>query len=131
MGFKKKGSHKTQQTKKDAKSHSMVKINPFMHSEIHSKISEDNVHSHSSMSLEGYEMVLNLKESLRDFEALVPERSTSIRLPTLSDNLRLQKSGPKKPLQEERAQLFSSQSFNDINDVPNTLESLQRLRRKT
>lgn len=98
MGFKKKGSHKTQQTKKDAKSHSMVKINPFTHSEIHSKISEDNVHSHSSMSLEGYEMVLNLKESLRDFEALVPERSTSIRLPTLSDNLRLQKSGSKKPL---------------------------------
>ena len=99
----------------------MVKINPFMHSDIHSKISEDNAHSHSSksdsqnrrhrecnMSLEGYEMVLNLKESLRDSEALLPERSTSIRLPTMSDNLRLQKSGSKKPLQEERAQLFSS-----------------------
>jgi hypothetical protein len=45
---------------------------------------------------------------LRYSEALLPERSTSIRLPTMSDNLRLQKSGSKKPLQEERAQLFSS-----------------------
>jgi hypothetical protein len=108
-GFKKKaGSNKTQQTKKGApKSHSMVKVNPFMHSDIHSKISEDNINSHSSMSLEGYEMVLNLKESLRDFEALIPEKSPLIRLHNLNDNFRWQKSNSKKHLQDER-QLLSS-----------------------
>jgi hypothetical protein len=58
---------------------SMMNINPFIPSDIHSKISYDNIKSHSSMSRDGHEVVFTMKESLRDLDAhhgnFTPERS--------------------------------------------------------
>jgi hypothetical protein len=69
-GMKKK-SNKTHNTKKGGMQNndSMMNINPFVPSDIHSKISYDNIKSHSSMSREGHEMVSNMKEFLRDLDA--------------------------------------------------------------
>lgn len=76
-GIKKK-SNKTHQNKKEILNNdSMMNINPFAPSDIHSKISYDNIKSHSSMSKDGQEVVFTMKESLRDLDAfnLTPERS--------------------------------------------------------
>jgi hypothetical protein len=57
----------------------MMNINPFVPSDIHSKISYDNINkSHSSMSREGHEMVSNMKEFLRDLDAfnLTPDKQS-------------------------------------------------------
>lgn len=58
---------------------SMMNINPFVPSDIHSKISYDNIKSHSSMSRDGQEVVFTMKESLRDLDAftnpLTPQHS--------------------------------------------------------
>ena len=65
----KKKSTKTHQHKKEMLNNdSMMNINPFMPSDIHSKISYDNIKSHSSMSRDGREVVFTMKESLRDLD---------------------------------------------------------------
>jgi hypothetical protein len=76
----KKKSTKTHQNKKEMLNNdSMMNINPFVPSDIHSKISYDNIKSHSSMSRDGHEVVFTMKESLRDLDAafnlLTPQRS--------------------------------------------------------
>lgn len=56
---------------------SMMNINPFVPSEIHSKMSYDNLKSHSSFSKDEKEIVFTMKESLRDLDAfnLSPEKT--------------------------------------------------------
>jgi hypothetical protein len=79
----KKKSMKTHQNKKEMHNNdSMMNINPFVPSDIHSKISYDNIKSHSSMSRDGHEVVFTMKESLRDFDAynnsnFTPERAAN------------------------------------------------------
>jgi hypothetical protein len=59
---------------------SMMNINPFVPSEINSKMSNYNLKSHSSFSKEGHEIVFTMKESLRDLDSfnLSPEKTTPI-----------------------------------------------------
>lgn len=56
---------------------SMMNINPFVPSELNSKMSYDNLTSHSSFSKEGREIVFTMKESLRDLDSfnLSPEKT--------------------------------------------------------
>lgn len=80
-GMKKK-QNKTHNNKKGGMQNndSMMNINPFVPSDIHSKISYDNINkSHSSMSREGQEMVSNMKEFLRDLDGfnLTPDKQSS------------------------------------------------------
>ena len=86
----KKKSNKTHQNKKEIlKNDSMVNINPFVASDFHSKISYENMKSHSSMSREGQEVVFTMKESLRDFDVfnnLTSERSPPILLQNYNDH---------------------------------------------
>jgi len=58
----------------------MMNINPFVPSDLHSKISYDNFKSHSSMSKDGHEFVFRMKESLRDLDSfnLSPEKTPII-----------------------------------------------------
>ena len=76
----KKKSNKTHNTKKGGmhNNDSMMNINPFVPSDIHSKISYDNIKSHSSMSREGQEMVSNMKEFLRDLDGfnMTPDKQS-------------------------------------------------------
>ena len=79
-GMKKKAMKMHQNKKEILNNDSMMNINPFAPSDIHSKISYDNIKSHSSMSRDGHEVVFTMKESLRDLDAfnLTPERSPPI-----------------------------------------------------
>lgn len=54
-----------------------MNINPFQPSEMNSKLSYDNLTSHSSFSKEGREIVFTMKESLRDLDSfnLSPEKT--------------------------------------------------------
>ena len=62
----KKKSTKTHQHKKEMLNNdSMMNINPFMPSDIHSKISYDNIKSHSSMSRDGREVVFTMKDCMQ------------------------------------------------------------------
>ena len=58
----------------------MMNINPFVPSDLHSKISYENFKSHSSMSKDGQEVVFTMKESLRDLDSynLSPEKTPNI-----------------------------------------------------
>jgi hypothetical protein len=55
----------------------MMNINPFVPSEMNSKMSYDNLTSHSSFSKEGREIVFTMKESLRDLGSfnLTPDKN--------------------------------------------------------
>lgn len=77
----KKKQNKAHNNKKGGtqNNNSMMNINPFVPSDIHSKISFDNINkSQSSMSREGQEMVSNMKEFLRDLNAsnLTPDKQS-------------------------------------------------------
>lgn len=83
-GMKKK-QNKTHNNKKGGtqNSNSMMNINPFVPSDIHSKISFDNINkSQSSMSREGQEMVSNMKEFLREVNAsnLTPDKHSPLKV---------------------------------------------------
>ena len=64
----------------------MMNINPFVPSDLHSKISYENFKSHSSMSRDGKEVVFTMKESLRDLDSynLSPEKTPTIMHQTFS-----------------------------------------------
>jgi hypothetical protein len=87
-GMKKKAMKMHQNKKEILNNDSMMNINPFVPSDIHSKISYDNIKSHSSMSRDGHEVVFTMKESLRDLDAfnLTPERSPPILMNQDSSN---------------------------------------------
>ncbi|CDW89343.1 variant sh3 domain containing protein [Stylonychia lemnae] len=76
-GGSKKKSTKTQ-NKEILNNDSMMNINPFLPSDMHSKISYDNNKSHSSMSKDGRDIVFTMKESIRDLDSfnLTPEKIT-------------------------------------------------------
>lgn len=59
---------------------SMMNINPFLPSDLHSKISYDNNKSHSSMSRDGREIVFTMKESIKDLDSfnLSPEKTPNL-----------------------------------------------------
>lgn len=58
----------------------MMNINPFVPSEINSKLSYYNFKSQSSISKEGHEVVFTMKESLRDLDSfnMSPEKTPQI-----------------------------------------------------
>ena len=64
----------------------MMNINPFVPSDLHSKISYENFKSHSSMSREGHEAVFTMKESLKDLDSfnISPEKTPAIMHQTFS-----------------------------------------------
>ena len=78
-GIQKKKSTKTQ-NQELMNNDSLMNINPFVPSDIHSKISYEHFKSHSSMSRDGHEVVFKMKESLRDLDSfnLSPEKTPII-----------------------------------------------------
>lgn len=81
----KKKSIKTQ-NKEILNNDSMMNINPFLPSDLHSKISYDNNKSHSSMSRDGRDIVFTMKESIRDLDSfnLTPEKTPNMMHQTFS-----------------------------------------------
>lgn len=57
-----------------------MNINPFVPSDLHSKISYDNCKSHSSLSKDGQDVVFTMKESLRDLDSFnfSPDKTPTI-----------------------------------------------------
>jgi len=94
---------------------SMMNINAFAPSDIHSKISYDNIKSHSSMSRDGQEVMFTMKESLRDLNSFTPERAGGGSL-LLSNQHQQSLRHSRNNFQDERALLFNSQSFRDLNE---------------
>ena len=94
-----------------------MNINPFVPSDIHSKISYDNMKSHSSMSRDGHEVMFTMKESLRDIDYynMTPEQQRLSPLPLMNSaagGRSMQQHYRYSRNQDERA-LFSSSHNND------------------
>lgn len=64
----------------------MMNINPFVPSDLHSRVSYENYKSHSSMSKDGKEVVFTMKESLRDLGSfnLSPDKTPALMQQTFS-----------------------------------------------
>lgn len=65
----------------------MMNINPFMPSDVNSKMSFEMINkSHSSFSKEGQEIVFTMKESLRDLDSfnISPEKTPVLMHQTFS-----------------------------------------------
>lgn len=135
----KKKSAKTHLNKKVMRNNdSMMNIIASAPSDIHSKISYDNIKSHSSMSRDGQEVIFTMKESLRDLNtynnSFTPERGGGLGGSLLLSNQHQQTlRHSRNNFNDERALLFNSQSFKDLNESAGgmTMDQLTRQRRKT